>query len=136
MNYGRAFQIVRAARGLTLADVAKNAGIGPSQLSLVENGKRSPSLGTLEATCRALDVPVLHLMVLAGGAEIEPQMAAAILKNLLRKSRRVNFSFVSVPGLLINIDGTDAAKALAFGEALIAEARKYLPADAQQKGAA
>lgn len=85
MNYGRVVRILRIARGMNLQELAKKAGVGDSQLSLVENGKRSPSLGTLERICEALDISMLHMVALASGAAIEPQAAVAILTSIMRE---------------------------------------------------
>jgi transcriptional regulator with XRE-family HTH domain len=65
MKYGRAIRICRAARGLSQKDMALKAGIKPSYVSLIEAGKRSPSLTTIEKIGKSLDVPTHLLMMLA-----------------------------------------------------------------------
>lgn len=45
---------IRLAQGRTLRDVARLAGISPSELSEVERGRRDPSARTLRAICAAL----------------------------------------------------------------------------------
>lgn len=65
MNYGKALRTARAAAGLKQNELAKNAGITRSHLSLIEAGKRTPSLETLEALGRELNVPLHLLMLLA-----------------------------------------------------------------------
>jgi transcriptional regulator with XRE-family HTH domain len=72
MEYGRALRICRAALELNQQDVAKRAGITKSYLSLVEGGKRSPSLATLEKICRAMRVPPHLVMLLAAGPQDIP----------------------------------------------------------------
>ena len=57
-------QQVRAFRnqlGMTVAEVAKQAGLSPGMLSKIENGNTSPSLATLNALSKALNVPVTSL---------------------------------------------------------------------------
>lgn len=67
MDYGRALKICRAALKLSQQHVAKRARITTSYLSLIESGKRSPSLPTLEKVCRAMGVPAHLVMLLAAG---------------------------------------------------------------------
>lgn len=52
---------VRAYRvelGMTVVEVAKQAGLSAGMLSKIENGNTSPSLATLKSLSRALNVPV------------------------------------------------------------------------------
>ena len=67
MEYGRALRICRAALKMSQQDVAKRARITTSYLSLIESGKRVPTLGTLEKVCKALGVPAHLVMLLAAG---------------------------------------------------------------------
>lgn len=53
-NIGNAARRLRVAQGLTLAEVATNAGISQAMLSRVETGDVSPSLETLDALAAAL----------------------------------------------------------------------------------
>jgi len=48
----------RAKLGMTVADVARQAGLSAGMLSKIENGMTSPSLSTLQALSRALNVPL------------------------------------------------------------------------------
>lgn len=52
----------RARTGLSLAEVARRAGIAKSTLSQLEAGNGNPSLETLWALCVALDIPFARLM--------------------------------------------------------------------------
>lgn len=65
MNYGKAIRTARAAVGLKQHELAKRADITKSHLSLIEAGKRTPSLEALESLARELGVPVHLLMLLA-----------------------------------------------------------------------
>jgi len=58
---GRQARVFRTQLGMTVAEVAKQAGLSPGMLSKIENGLTSPSLGTLKALSRALNVPVTSL---------------------------------------------------------------------------
>jgi transcriptional regulator with XRE-family HTH domain len=48
----------RSRTGLSLAEVARRAGIAKSTLSQLESGNGNPSLETLWALCVALDIPL------------------------------------------------------------------------------
>lgn len=89
MNYGRAIRIARTAYGLTQGEFAGRLSVGASHLSLIESGKRQPSLRVLNEISTALEVP-LHLLTLLASAPSEfedPQNAAQVAdvaKRLLR----------------------------------------------------
>src|SRR5471030_1891305 len=52
----------RQRTGLSLAEVARRAGVAKSTLSQLEAGNGNPSLETLWALCVALDIPFARLM--------------------------------------------------------------------------
>jgi transcriptional regulator with XRE-family HTH domain len=88
MNYGKAIKIVRTAHGLTQSELAERLSIGASHLSLIESGKRQPSLTVLEEIATALDVPPHLLTVLASdpkeiGKRADPQQVAELARSLL-----------------------------------------------------
>ena len=55
MNYGRAIRIARTAFGLTQGELAARVSVGASHLSLIESGKRQPSLKVLNEIAAALE---------------------------------------------------------------------------------
>ncbi len=55
---GRQIRDFRIRQEITVADLARQAGLSVSMLSKVENGLTSPSLATLNALSKALNVPV------------------------------------------------------------------------------
>jgi transcriptional regulator with XRE-family HTH domain len=55
-NLGRTLSLLRELRGKSQARVAREAGIGKSQLSKYENGKELPKLDSLEKVLAALRV--------------------------------------------------------------------------------
>ncbi|MBR9979634.1 MAG: helix-turn-helix transcriptional regulator [Desulfatitalea sp.] len=55
---GREIRNFRTRMDLTLAELAKLAGLSPGMLSKIENGNTSPSLATLQSLSRALNIPV------------------------------------------------------------------------------
>lgn len=58
MAIGREIRSFRRRIGLTVAELAKLAGLSAGMLSKTENGAASPSLSTLKALSTALNVPV------------------------------------------------------------------------------
>ncbi len=55
---GNQIRSFRQQLRMTITDVSRQAGISSGMLSKIERGKSSPSLGTLSAIARALNVPV------------------------------------------------------------------------------
>lgn len=90
MNYGKAVKIIRTIAGLQQRDLADLAEVDASLISLIEKGKRKPSLSTLEKITKELGVPQHLLMLLAAepddlrniGAD-ELQRAAESLARIL-----------------------------------------------------
>lgn len=62
VTFGQRLRHLRRTRGLTLADLGERVGRAPSQLSLLENGRREPKLSLLSAIATALDVSVDDLL--------------------------------------------------------------------------
>jgi transcriptional regulator with XRE-family HTH domain len=65
MDYGKALRIARAIAGLQQKELAELAEIDPSHVSLIEKGKRKPSVDTIEKLAAALQIPEDLLMLLA-----------------------------------------------------------------------
>lgn len=59
-NLGRTLSLLRELRGKSQARLAREAGIGKSQLSKYENGKELPKLDSLEKVLSALKVGYLE----------------------------------------------------------------------------
>lgn len=64
-DYAKAFRIVRAAFGLRQAELATRLSITPSQLSLIEAGKRRPSLRVVGGMAKVLGIPTALITLLA-----------------------------------------------------------------------
>lgn len=58
ISIGREIRSFRKKMGLTIAELAKLAGLSIGMLSKIENGNTSPSLATLQALSTALNIPV------------------------------------------------------------------------------
>ncbi len=63
MDYGRAIRILRAIADLQQRELARIAGVDASLISMIEKGKRKPSLLSIEQITTALKVPQ-HLFTL------------------------------------------------------------------------
>jgi DNA-binding XRE family transcriptional regulator len=55
---GRQLRIMRKARRLSIRTLADLSGLSANTLSLIENGKTSPSVGTLHQLAESLEVPI------------------------------------------------------------------------------
>ncbi|MBY0338553.1 MAG: cupin domain-containing protein [Acetobacteraceae bacterium] len=59
---GARLRAIRAAKQMTLLQLAQQTGLSSSMLSLLERGKTAPSIGTLVALGSALGVPTSELL--------------------------------------------------------------------------
>lgn len=62
VTFGQRLRHLRRTRGLTLSELGGRVGRAPSQLSLLENGKREPKLSLLTALAQTLAVSVEELL--------------------------------------------------------------------------
>jgi transcriptional regulator with XRE-family HTH domain len=69
MDYGKALRIARAIAGVQQKKLAELAEVDPSHISLIEKGKRKPSVDTIEKLASALQIPQNLLMLLAAEPE-------------------------------------------------------------------
>lgn len=58
INIGAAIASIRKEKGIKAYEVAEAVGITYPYLSMIENNRRVPTLGTLEGIAKALKVPV------------------------------------------------------------------------------
>jgi len=58
---GRTIRALRISKGYSLRVLANRSNLNINTLSLIENGKSSPSVGTLQQLALALDVPIISL---------------------------------------------------------------------------
>ena len=58
VNVGRRLRELRAEHDLSIRALAEKSGLAINTLSLIENGKTSPSVSTLQQIAAALDVPI------------------------------------------------------------------------------
>ena len=65
IDIGRAIRVVRDAKGIRAGTLAKDSKISTPFLSLVEQGKRNPSLDVLRRIAHALGIPSEVLILLS-----------------------------------------------------------------------
>jgi transcriptional regulator with XRE-family HTH domain len=58
MNLGQAAKLIRTASGIKQKEIAKRLGVTPNYISMVENGKREPSISFLRELAVVFNVPV------------------------------------------------------------------------------
>lgn len=81
-TFGQRLRHFRRTRGLTLTELGSRVGRSPSQLSLLENGRREPKLSQLTQLAAALDVSVDDLLA------PEPPNRRARLELALREAQQ------------------------------------------------
>ena len=74
MNYSKAIRVARSLADLSQGQLADRAEIDRSYLSLIESGKRQPSVETIEKIAVALKIP-FHLLSLLGSEETDLKKA-------------------------------------------------------------
>ncbi len=65
MKIGRAIRYIRDAHSMSVGDLAANAGISAPLVSLIENGKREPTIDVLNKVAKALNTPVETFLLLS-----------------------------------------------------------------------
>jgi transcriptional regulator with XRE-family HTH domain len=65
VSFGDAVRRRRKALGLTLEKLAERSKLSPNYIGTIENGRRDPSLSTIQQIARALGAPAADLV---GGA--------------------------------------------------------------------
>lgn len=86
---GGRLRAARRDRGLSVAALADQAGIGKGSLSEIENGIRNPTLSTLYALAGTLGVPLATLLADQPGATVA---SPGIVARLLDVSRDAGFT--------------------------------------------
>jgi transcriptional regulator with XRE-family HTH domain len=74
MNYSKAIRVARSLADLSQGELADRAEIDRSYLSLIESGKRQPTVETIEKIAQGLKMP-FHLLSLLGSEQADIQKA-------------------------------------------------------------
>jgi len=88
-DYGLAFRIIRAALDAKQTELAEAMGTTASTLSLIECGKRNPSLDMITRFSVSTAWPMPMVVALADGS-VSKDMAVSIVKELLRGNNEAN----------------------------------------------
>jgi transcriptional regulator with XRE-family HTH domain len=88
-DYAKAFRIIRAAFGLRQAELAERMPVTASQLSLIEAGKRQPSLKVINGLAGALGIPTALISLLASAPSEVHSRADEDISDLARALLRV-----------------------------------------------
>lgn len=89
MNYAKAFRIIRAAFGLKQSELAGRMPITSSQLSLIESGKRQPSIRVIDGLAKAVGVPTALVSLLASTSDDIESKPDADISDLARALLRL-----------------------------------------------
>lgn len=92
LTIGRRIRHLRRSRDLTLAGLGAAAGLSPSALSLIENGKREPKVSVLATLAHALGTDLADVL-----ATQPPSRRAALEIELERAQRADSFKALGVP---------------------------------------
>lgn len=97
MNIGKAIKGLRLEKGLNQLDFAKKCKISQSYLSLIEKGRKEPTLGLLKQISSTLSIPLPILVFLS------------IDKDDISESKKEAFDLIepSLKGLINNVFVTD-----------------------------
>ncbi|HEX6447244.1 MAG TPA: helix-turn-helix domain-containing protein [Streptosporangiales bacterium] len=96
LTLGQRLRHLRQRKGLTLAELGEAVGRAPSQLSLVENGRREPRLSLLKQLADALDVEVGELL-----GTSPPSRRAALEIAVERAQRGPLYAALGLPAIKI-----------------------------------
>jgi transcriptional regulator with XRE-family HTH domain len=120
-NLGTTLALLRQLRGRSQATLAREAGIGKSQLSKYENGKELPRLDSLEKVLSALQVGyfeffyTLHVIdEKAGSLGSDPEPVITSGPSVLRPSTQT--AFQELLGMFFNLYGMVIQQAIAGGQ--------------------
>ena len=91
IDLAKVFRVIRTAFGMQQAEIASQIGISASQLSLIEKGRRQPSLKVVSGLAAAVDAPISLIKLLVSGPtdmadEDISSLAAPLLRLLVNAS--------------------------------------------------
>jgi transcriptional regulator with XRE-family HTH domain len=94
MNYSKAIRIARTLAGLSQRELATKVRLDPSLVSMLETGKRKPSLSTVERIADELGIPSYLFTLLASeeadlrntSPETMHQLSSGLMRLLLKET--------------------------------------------------
>lgn len=81
MNIGHAIKIYRTRRGLNQGQLSVLTGLSDSYISLLERGKRDPTLDSIKVIAQALNVPMI-ILVFVASSEDETGLSRELCEKL------------------------------------------------------
>ncbi|SDS21961.1 helix-turn-helix domain-containing protein [Actinoplanes derwentensis] len=94
VTLGQRLRHLRKTRGMTLEQLSAAVGRAPSQLSLIENGKREPKLSVLQSIASALGVPMQDLL-----RPEAPSRRAGLEIELARAQQSPGYAALGLPAV-------------------------------------
>ena len=82
MNIGNAIKQVRTYFGLSQIELSSKTGISQTSISQIESGAKNPSKRSINAICKALEIPEAILYVLGMEDLDVPETRKGIYKQL------------------------------------------------------
>ena len=86
MSIGRNLKLIRSLRRVPQKELAKNVGVSPNYLSLIENEHREPTVPLLRKLAEALDVPITFFFLEEESKEDDPEK-----RELFRRFKKLLF---------------------------------------------
>ncbi len=81
LDVGQRLKSLREARGISMRSLARSSGLSANALSMIERGRTSPSVSTLNKLANALEVPVTAFF------RIEPERKKVVLCKSGKRTR-------------------------------------------------
>ena len=82
VNIGKAVKLCRNQKGFTKTKLAELSGLSLSYFTLLEQGKRDPSISTVERISDALGIPAFILIFLATENDERNSISTELLEKL------------------------------------------------------
>lgn len=96
MELGDTLRLLRVAAGLKQTELAARVGVTPNYLSMVENGRREPSLSFVKSVSKELDIPVgllfLNADSLDSGSSPDRQAIVRRIRDLILEIERLKLA--------------------------------------------
>ncbi|MGI0084870.1 MAG: helix-turn-helix domain-containing protein [Nitrososphaerales archaeon] len=95
MTLGNAVKLIRTSKGVKQRVLAAELNVSANYLSLIEGGKREPSISFLRALAKELDVPIGMFFLWQ-----EPQVSKSRHRDMVRELRDliVQMQAISISG--------------------------------------
>ncbi|MFO7583430.1 MAG: helix-turn-helix transcriptional regulator [Anaerolineales bacterium] len=97
IDVGSRLRVIRTNQGLSIRALAERSGLNVNTLSLIENGKTSPSVSTLQALAQSLAVPIsLRVLTFKPLRSARARMDSPWLVRMTRSREPTSMSWSSI----------------------------------------